>query len=157
MELVLFIGLQGSGKSSFFWRSFADSHVLVSKDQWPHARRKEARQRRYISEALAAGRSVVVDNTNPSPEVRAPLIALGREHGARVVGYSFASDLKLCLARNAQRQGRARVPEVALFATVKQLRRPDRAEGFDALYHVTLTAEGDFRVEEWREESDGTG
>ncbi len=157
MELVLFIGLQGSGKSTFQRQRFADTHVLVSKDLWPHARRKEARQRRYISEALAAGRSVVVDNTNPSPEVRAPLIALGREHGARIVGYAFASDLKLCLARNARRQGRARVPEVALFATVKQLRWPSRAEGFDALYQVTLTPEGDFRVEEWREESDGTG
>ncbi|MBZ4421024.1 ATP-binding protein [Myxococcus sp. RHSTA-1-4] len=157
MELVLFIGLQGSGKSSFYRQRFAGTHVLVSKDLWPHARRKEARQRRYISEALAAGRPVVVDNTNPSPEVRAPLISLGREHGARVIGYSFASDLKLCLARNAQREGRARVPEVALFATVKLLRRPERAEGFDVLYHVTLSAEGGFRVEEWREESDGTG
>ena len=157
MELVLFIGLQGSGKSSFQRQRFADTHVLVSKDLWPHARRKEARQRRYITEALAAGRSVVVDNTNPSPEERAPLIALGHEHGARVVGYYFASDLKRCLERNAQRQGRARVPEVALFATVKKLTRPGRAEGFDALYHVTLTEEGDFRVEEWKEEADGTG
>jgi predicted kinase len=157
MELVLFIGLQGSGKSSFQRQRFAETHVLVSKDLWPHARRKEARQRRYIFEALAAGRSVVVDNTNPSPEVRAPLIALGRAHGARVVGYYFASDLKLCLERNAQRQGRARVPEVALFATVKQLQRPGRAEGFDALYHVTLNAEGSFRVDDWKEETDGTG
>ncbi|WP_164009484.1 ATP-binding protein [Pyxidicoccus trucidator] len=157
MELVLFIGLQGSGKSSFYRLRFAETHALVSKDLWPHARRKDVRQRRYISEALAAGRSVVVDNTNPSPEVRAPLVALGHEHGARVVGFYFASDLKQCLERNAQRQGRARVPEVALFATVKQLRRPGRAEGFDSLYHVTLNAEGGFRVEEWKEESDGTG
>ncbi|NMO21567.1 ATP-binding protein [Pyxidicoccus fallax] len=156
MELVLFIGLQGSGKSSFYRQRFADTHVLVSKDLWPHARRKEARQRRYITEALAAGRSVVVDNTNPSPELREPLIALGREHGARVIGYCFASDLKLCLERNARREGRARVPDVALFATVKQLRRPSRAEGFDVLYHVTLCPEGDFRVEDWREETDGT-
>ena len=157
MELVLFIGLQGSGKSSFYRLRFAQTHVLVSKDLWPHALRKEARQQRYIAEALAVGRSVVVDNTNPSPEVRAPLIALGHAHGARVVGYGFASDLKQCLARNAQRVGRARVPEVALFATVKQLKWPGRAEGFDSLYHVTLTAEGSFRVEEWKEESDGTG
>jgi predicted kinase len=153
MDLVLFIGLQGSGKSSFYRQRFAETHVLVSKDLWPHARRKEARQRRYISEALAAGRPVVVDNTNPSPEARAPLIALGREHGARVVGYYFESDLKRCLDRNAQRVGRARVPEVALFATVKQLRRPSRAEGFEALYYVRLAEDGGFVVEEWREDA----
>jgi predicted kinase len=155
MELILFIGLQGSGKSSFYRLRFADTHVLVSKDLWPHARRKEARQRRYISEALAAGRPVVVDNTNPSPEVRAPLIALGHEHGARVTGYYFASDLEQCLARNAKREGRARVPEVGLFATAKVLRRPSLAEGFDSLYHVTLAPDGGFRVEDWKEETDG--
>ncbi|MFL5349243.1 MAG: AAA family ATPase [Hyalangium sp.] len=151
MELVLFIGLQGSGKSSFYRERFADSHVLVSKDLWPHARRREARQRRLISEALASGRSVVVDNTNPTPELRAPLISLGKSHGARVVGYAFESRLEDCLARNAKREGRARVAEVALYATRKVLRWPSLAEGFDALYFVRLTPEGTFDVTNGRE------
>jgi predicted kinase len=146
MELVLFIGLQGSGKSSFYQERFAGSHVLVSKDLWPHARRRDARQQRLISEALAAGRSVVVDNTNPTVEGRAPLITLGKAHGAQVVGYSFASPIEDCLARNARRKGRARVPDVALYATRKVLRWPSPAEGFDALYFVYLTPEGIFRV-----------
>jgi predicted kinase len=148
MELVLFIGLQGSGKSSFYRERFAGSHVLVSKDLWPHARKPEARQRRLISEALAAGRSVVVDNTNPTPEGRAPLLSLGHSHGARVVGYAFESRLEDCLARNAQREGRARVPEVALYATRKVLRWPSLAEGFDALFIVRFTPEGTFAVTE---------
>ncbi|WP_163870141.1 ATP-binding protein [Myxococcus eversor] len=154
MELILFIGLQASGKSRFFQRRFADTHVLVSKDLWPHARRKEARQRRLIVEALGAGRSVVVDNTHPTPEQRMPLIALGHERGARVLGFYFESRLADCLARNAKREGRARVPEVALFATVKQLRRPSLEEGFDSLYHVSWAADGGFSVEDWKEERD---
>jgi len=149
MELVLFIGLQGSGKSSFYRERFAGTHVLVSKDLWPHARRRESRQRRLISESLAAGRSVVVDNTNPAIEGRAPLIALGKAHGARVVGYAFESRLEDCLARNAQREGRARVPEVALYATRKVLHWPGRAEGFDALCFVRFTPEGTFDVTDW--------
>ncbi len=151
MELVLFIGLQGSGKSSFYREFFAGSHLLVSKDLWPNARRREARQRRLISEALASGRSVVVDNTNPTPELRAPLVDLGKSHGARVVGYAFESRLEDCLARNAKREGRARVPEVALYATRKVLRWPSLAEGFDALHFVRLTPEGTFEVTDWRE------
>jgi predicted kinase len=151
MELVLFIGLQGSGKSSFYRERFAGSHVLVSKDLWPHARRRDARQQRLISEALAAGRSVVVDNTNPTVEGRAPLIALGKAHGARVVGYSFEARIEDCLARNARREGRARVPDVALYATRKVLKWPSPAEGFDALYFVYLTPEGTFRVTGWRQ------
>ncbi|WP_426736236.1 AAA family ATPase [Myxococcus faecalis] len=154
MELILFIGLQASGKSRFFRERFADTHVLVSKDLWPHARRKEARQRRLVTEALVAGRSVVVDNTHPDCEQRSPLIALGHELGARVVGFYFESRLEDCLARNARREGRARVPEVALYATVKRLCRPRREEGFDSLSHVRWATEGGFIVEDWKEDTD---
>lgn len=152
MDLVLFIGLQGAGKSSFFRERFADTSVHVSKDLWPRARNRERRQRRLISEALAAGRSVVVDNTNPSAEVRAPLIEIGKRLGARVVGYYFESNVQECLERNAKREGNARVPEVGVFATLKQLQRPSYAEGFDALHHVRLAPGGGFIVTDWSEE-----
>jgi predicted kinase len=154
MELVLFIGLQGSGKSSFYRERFAATHVLVSKDLWPNAKKREARQRRLIAQALAEGRSVVVDNTNPRVEDREPLIALGREHGARVVGYAFESDLEACLARNAGRVGRARVEDKAIHITSRKLRWPSLAEGFETLFHVRLEPEGGFRVREWREDDE---
>lgn len=151
MELVLFIGLQGAGKSSFYRERFAEAFAHVSKDLWPKARHRERRQRRLIAEALTAGRSVVVDNTNPSAEVRAPLIEIGKRLGARVVGYYFESNVEECLERNAKRVGAARVPEVGFFATLKQLQRPSHAEGFDALYYVRLAPGGGFVVTEWSE------
>ena len=151
MELVLFIGLQGSGKSSFYRERLAATHVLVSKDLWPNARKREARQRRLIAQALAQGRSVVVDNTNPCVEDREPLIAIGREHGARVVGYAFESDLEACLARNGGRVGRARVEDKAIHITSRKLRWPSLAEGFDELFHVRLDPEGGFHVREMEE------
>jgi predicted kinase len=154
MELVLFIGLQGSGKSSFYRERLAATHVHVSKDLWPNARRREARQRRLIAQALAEGRSVVVDNTNPLVEDRAPLIAIGREHGARVVGYAFESDLEACLARNAARVGRALVSEKAIHITSRKLSWPSYAEGFDALFHVRFDPQGGFHVREWRQEDE---
>jgi predicted kinase len=150
-ELVLFVGLQGSGKSSFYRARFADSHVLVSKDRFPHNRNPARRQRQLIEEALAAGRSVVVDNTNPTVPERAELIALGRSFAAAVVGYYFASCLTDCLERNRQRQGKERVPDVALYATLKRLCPPSLAEGFDRLYHVRLLGEGQFEVLPWSE------
>src|SRR4051812_4647214 len=136
MELVIFIGLQGSGKSTFYRERFAQTHALVSKDLLRNNRLPENRQRQLIEKALADGRSVVVDNTNPTPPDRLPLVALGQAAGARVCGYFFASDLKGCLERNRRREGRARVPDVALYATAKRLLPPSYAEGFDQLYRV---------------------
>jgi len=149
MELILFTGLQAAGKSTFYRERFAGTHTLVSKDVLRNNPRPERRQEQLIAEALAAGRSVVVDNTNPTPEVRAPLIALGRRYGATIVGYSFVSTAGESLARNRQRQGKARVPDVAIFATRKRLVPPSYAEGFDQLYAVRIAEGGRFAVAPW--------
>jgi predicted kinase len=146
-ELAVLSGLQASGKSTFYRRELADTHVHISKDNWPNARHREQRQRREIAEALAAGRNVAVDNTNPSPQEREPLIDLAHEAGARAVGYWFPPDPQVSLARNAQREGRARVPNVGVFSTLKRLTRPSYAEGFDALHKVRSDDQGGFTVE----------
>ena len=130
-ELILFVGLPGAGKSTYYRAHFAATHVHVSKDLMPSARRRDDRQEREIEAALAAGKSVVVDNTNPSLEVRAPLIALGRRHGARIVAVYFETDVRTAIMRNRQREGKARVPDVAIFATKKKLIVPTLEEGFD--------------------------
>src|SRR5690348_5703042 len=114
VEVVVLIGLQGAGKSTFRAQRFADTHVLVSKDLLRNNRRPERRQQQLIADALAAGRSVVVDNTNPSVEERGRIIDIARAAGARVVGYMFESPLPACAARNQARPERSRVPEVAL-------------------------------------------
>ncbi|MEZ6188763.1 MAG: AAA family ATPase [Planctomycetota bacterium] len=149
-ELVVFVGLQGAGKTSFYRAAFASSHALVSKDRFPNARRPATRQAREVEAALAAGRSVVVDNTNPTRAERAALIALGRRHRARVVGYFFRSELQACLARNAARSGRARIPDKGLFATRARLELPAPDEGFDALYYVAPERRR-FAVSRWRQ------
>jgi predicted kinase len=151
MELIIFIGLQGSGKSTFFQARFASDHAYVSRDLMRNNRDPTRRQALLVGEALRHGRSVVVDNTNPRVEDRAPLIALGRAHGARVVGYFFVPDVAGSLRRNARRVGKAQVPKVAIFATRKRLRPPSPAEGFDVLYRVETLEGNGFRVEPWTE------
>jgi predicted kinase len=138
MECVILIGLPASGKSTFYRERLSGSHDHVSKDLMRSNRRPQRRQEQLIADALAAGRSVCVDNTNPSISIRAPLIALARAHGAQVVGYFFPTDARDALRRNRGREGRLRVPDVAIFTTRKQLQPPNYDEGFDRLYHVTL-------------------
>lgn len=147
LELAIMIGLQASGKTTFCRRMLADTHVVVSKDAFPNARHRQRRQMRLVTEALAGGHCVVVDNTNPSPQEWQPLIEAARVHRAVTVGYWFPPDLPAALERNAAREDRARVPDVGLYATLKRLRRPRPVDGFDRLYEVRFDGRGGFQVE----------
>src|SRR5262249_51998166 len=131
------------------------SHDLVSKDLLRNNRNPARRQRQLVEEALGAGRSVVIDNTNPTPQDRAELIALARAFGARVAGYYFEPRLADCLERNRRREGKARVPDVALYATRRRLQPPSLAEGFDQLFCVRLLGDTQFEVLGWREGAPG--
>ncbi len=138
MELVIFVGLQASGKSTFFRERFAATHEHVSKDLFRNNKNADRRQAQLIEDALGEGRSVVVDNTNPTLEDRRVLIGLGGEYGARIVGYYFDASVHECLRRNEAREGKARVPDVAIYATAKKLVAPSIKEGFDELSCVRL-------------------
>lgn len=138
LECVILIGLPAAGKTGFYRARFAGTHDHVSKDRLGRTRRPLRRQEQLLVESLSSGRSVVVDNTNASAAVRAPLIALARAHGAAVTGYYFPTEPADALRRNRARQGRDRVPDVAIFAIRKQLEPPSPAEGFDRLFTVRL-------------------
>jgi len=146
-ECVILVGLQGAGKTTFYRERFAATHAHVSMDLYPSARDKRARLMRELTEALDAGQSVVIDNTNPTVEARAPLIAAARARGAVVIGYYVEATTREAVARNAKREGKARIPTVGIFATAKRLVPPSRDEGFDQLYRARATADGSFAVE----------
>lgn len=149
MELIILMGLQASGKSTFHRLHFATTHAYVSKDLLSNNRKPARRQMQLVEEALQAGQSVVVDNTNPTPVEREPLIRLGHEYGAGVIGYYFEASIRASLERNKTRLGKARVPDVAIFVTAKKLVPPTFAEGFDTLYDVCITENRSFEVREW--------
>ena len=124
VECVILIGLPGAGKTTFYRERFAASHDHVSKDAMRNNRRPQRRQDQLLEQSLSAGRSVVVDNTNPGKAVRMPLIAAAKRHGADVVGYFFPVEARDALRRNRAREGRERVPDVAIFTTRKRLESP---------------------------------
>lgn len=147
MELVIFIGLQASGKSTFFCQYLAATHELVSKDLMRNNKNRARRQAQLVEASLQAGRSIAVDNTNPTIEERASLIELGKRYDAHILGYYFQSKVKDCLERNQQRSGKARVPDIAIYATIKKLVRPTYAEGFHQLFYVRMVGYSAFQVQ----------
>jgi len=145
MEAVILIGIQGAGKSTFYRERFFDTHVRVSLDL-----SKTRRRERILLEAcLAAGQPLVVDNTNVTGAERARYIPLAKAAGFRVVGYFFVPDPRGSRERNDRREGKRRVPPAGLFGTLKRLEPPRAAEGFDALFAVSLSPAGEFAVEPW--------
>lgn len=146
MALVLLIGLQGAGKSTFYQTHFTTTHALVSKDLLRNNRHPARRQLQLIEEYLQQGRSLVVDNTNASRAERADVIALGKRMGASVIGYYFVLDVARSRERNAARAGRERVPDVGIFATLKRFEPPEYSEGFDTLFYVYNNDEAGFTI-----------
>ena len=145
-ECVIFIGLPASGKTTFFNRRFVATHAHISKDHWPSASKKDARQAALMREALAAGRPVVIDNTHPAVIDRAQVIAIAREFGARIIGYYFTATTREAVGRNRGREGKQRVPDVAIFTTAKRMAPPTPAEGFDELYRVAIREDGEYEI-----------
>lgn len=135
-EIVVLVGLQASGKSTFARDRFGATHVIVSKDTFPNAKNKARRQAREIDAALADGRSILVDNTNVRVADRAPIVAAARAWGARCLAFVFDDSFEECVRRNALRDGRSCVPEVAVRATAKVRVDPTAAEGFDEILWV---------------------
>lgn len=82
MEVAVLVGLQASGETTFCREVLAGDHVMVSKDAFPNAASPQRRQMRLIGQALADGRSVAVDNTNPSSAEWQPLIEIAHACGA---------------------------------------------------------------------------
>lgn len=145
MELVLFIGIPGVGKSSFFRERFFDTHVRVNLDML----RTRHRERLLFQACVQAKQPLVVDNTNPAVSDRARYIEPARAAGFAVQGYYFRSVLAEALQRNAGRTGKQRVPDRAVRGIAGTLEKPSLAEGFDTLHYVRL--EDGFVVEPWVE------
>jgi predicted kinase len=116
-----------------------------------------SRENLLLQACIEARQPFVVDNTNPTSEARARYISLAKAAGFEAVGYYFQSRLGDCIRRNRLREGKARVPEMAIGATIKRLQPPNLAEGFDTLYYVRIDEDEKFVVEEWAGEAGTPG
>ncbi|WP_323847078.1 ATP-binding protein [Microbulbifer magnicolonia] len=146
MKGIIFIGLQASGKSTFYLEHFYKTHIRLNLDML----KTRHREKILFDACLESKQPVVIDNTNPTRKDRQKYVAGFKNHRFEVVGYYFAASLEDCLESNSRRQGRDRVPEAGIRATCRKLELPALAEGFDQLYRVTLK-EGRYRVEAWHE------
>lgn len=147
MEAIIFIGIQATGKSSFYKTHFFNSHVRISLDLL-NTRNK---QNRFLQTCFLTQSRFVLDNTNPQITDREPFITLARQYKYQVVGYYFQSSIEDAIARNNLRKGKEKIPEVGIKGCYRKLQLPSYGEGFDKLYFVGID-KGKFIISDWKDE-----
>jgi len=131
-QAIILVGLQGSGKTTYFKSYFAKTHEHISRDLL----RVGSREAEAISECIRSGRSFVLDNTNATRTVRAPVIREAKAAGFEVHAYFFDIPVRTAIGRNNHRKDKKPIPVPAIIRTAKQLEPPALDEGFDKIRTV---------------------
>jgi predicted kinase len=148
MEAVIFMGLQASGKTTFYRERFFNTHVRISLDLL----KTRHREKRFMQLCLETQQPFVIDNTNPSKEERLRYIEAAKAARFRVIGYYLQSSVGDCKARNEGRAECQQVPLAGLLGTYKRLELPGLSDGFDEIYYVRIGEDGRFVIERWSDE-----
>lgn len=145
MQSIIFVGIQASGKSTFYSQRFFHTHIRINLDLL----KTRHREKRLIETCFEIGQPFVVDNTNPTPGERERYIVPAKNQRFHITGYYFESKIADSIQRNQNRKPEQQVSEKGIRGTHARLIIPKYAEGFDDLYYVRLLPEGEFALEEW--------
>lgn len=145
MRAVIFMGIQATGKSSFYKEFFIDSHPRINRDMIG----KKGFEKELASLCFGWKVPFVVDMMNLTCRHREWYLVEAAKHGYEKVGYYFSSNVKDAIRRNKSRENQ--VPEAAIPGCAAQLELPTYEEGFDQLFYVRLDEEAKlFIIDHWR-------
>lgn len=134
MEMILFMGIQASGKSTFYQQKFFQTHIRISLDLL-NTRNK---QEQMLFTCLDMQARFVVDNTNPQKKDRRYFIEMAKKKKYKIKGYFFNTSLSSAIQRNALREGKECIPIIGIKSCASKLDKPSFEEGFDELYEVNV-------------------
>src|SRR3982751_6165165 len=135
MEAIIFCGIQGSGKTTFYKEHFFKTHVRISLDLL----KTRYRESMLLHTCLVVQQPFVVDNTNATKRERLKYIEKAKTYKFIVKGYYFHTSVGDALARNKNRTGKENIPVAGIISTHKKLEVPAYEEGFDKLYEITIS------------------
>jgi predicted kinase len=146
MEAVILIGIQASGKSSFYQEYYSNTHMRINLDMLKTRHRENI----FLNACIQAKQPFVIDNTNVLARERSKYIQLAKSAGFLVIGCFFDVALNDALRRNQQRSAPTLVPVAGVRGKYRNLERPRFEEGFDRLFTVTMGENPRFIVQEWQ-------
>ena len=86
-EIVIFVGIPASGKTTFYKERFFPSHVYVSQDQL----RTNSAVEELFRFCIRRNKNCVIDKCNISVLDRQKYIRVAPSHGAKAIGYCFVT------------------------------------------------------------------
>ena len=130
-ELILMIGIQASGKTTFTNTHFANTHTIISLDKL----KTRYQEKLKINQEISQNKNVVIDNTNVTKAEREIYIKIAKQKSYKVIAYYFVPNVALSLVRN-KNIDRKEVPQVAIFDRLKKLEKPDFSENIDIIFQI---------------------
>ncbi|KAJ8040482.1 Bifunctional polynucleotide phosphatase/kinase [Holothuria leucospilota] len=137
-DFVIFTGPPASGKSSFY-HHFLEPHgyVWVNRDTM----KTQAKCIEAAKKAIAEGKSVAIDNTNPSTAARAAFIDLTKKKDYTVRCFVMDTPLEVCHHLNMVRQNQSsgkirRIPNIGFNVYKKNYQEPTTKEGFSEIKKI---------------------
>ncbi|XP_002740993.1 uncharacterized protein F21D5.5-like [Saccoglossus kowalevskii] len=137
-EMIVMVGYPASGKSTFS-RNYLVPHdyEIVNMDTLG----TQSKCKKLTNQVLEAGKSVVIDNTNPHKYIRKDYMDLAKAYGVPARCFWFQTSLELAhhmnLYRQTQTRGKTRrVPDVAFNVFKMNFSEPELAEGFSEIKKI---------------------
>lgn len=135
-ELIVFVGFPATGKTTFYRKYFEPKqYVWINRDTLKTKQKciKAAKQ------ALLAGKSVVIDNTNPDLASRQEYLMLAKDLKIKARCFHFDIPLELATHLNMYREtinGTKRVPTIGFNLYKGKFVEPKPEEGFVSIQKI---------------------
>lgn len=128
-EIILFVGYPASGKSTFYETHLKPAgYAHVNQDELKTLAKCLSMTKKYIKEK----KSICVDNTNPSKEIRQKYIQLSKDNNIPIRCIYFNVDLPTAKFLNSYRTNisNKNIPEISYNVYKKNFIEPSIEEGF---------------------------
>lgn len=115
MEAVIFCGIQGAGKSTFYKEHFFKTHVRISLNLL----KTRQCENMLLHTCFVMQQPFVIDNTNATKMERHKYIEKAKTYKFILKGYYFNTNVADALARNKNKTGKENIPVAGIITTHK--------------------------------------